>query len=191
MPRRSVTASRRTSSTSIRTCIGSTAEPTCCPSSSRRPAAIGSRGTRSSGTTRRRARPSSTRTRDITATTGRPSSDAGPDGRIALWREWQHLDDAQDWDSQAPRPGGGSVAARLDRSRPGRDAGRWRGARRAPSTATSSACGRCRSHPNSPVRGGAWFAGRAVAVHLGVESELRARSQGSPGVRRGRPRAVR
>ena len=118
------------------------ARRTCCRSSSRRPAAITSPGTRSSGTTRPRRRPSSTRTRAITATTARPSS--GPDrtagsrcggsGSISTTR--------RTGSARVAGPRGGHVAAR--RPSTTSSSGCRPAARPTPgrSTAGSSACAR-------------------------------------------------
>lgn len=94
----------------------------------------------------------------------RPSQD----GRIALWREWQHLDDALDWDARlaGPPPDGALLAAidhvQLPMPAGGEDIARGfyvgvLGLREVAKPAALAA------------RGGVWFAGRSVAVHLGVE----------------------
>ena len=141
--------------------------------------AIASPGTRSSGTTTRRRPPSSTRTRVTIATTGPRSCDRVADGRIALWREWQHLDDAQDWDSRIQGPAADlSLLASIDHVQLGMPAGGEDAAR-----AFYGGILGLREIPK-PVelagRGGAWFAGRAVAIHLGAEADFRAPPKAHP-----------
>ena len=103
----------------------------------------------------------------------------GPDGRIALWREWQHLDDAQDWDSRIAGPAADpSLLASIDHVQlamptGGEDAARAfyagiLGLREVAKPAELAG------------RGGAWFAGRAVAIHLGVEDDFRPASKAHP-----------
>ena len=58
----------------------------------------------------------------------------------------------------------------------------------APSTAASWACARSPSRAELAGRGGVWFAGRAVAIHLGVEADFRPAPKAHPGLRRRRPR---
>lgn len=103
----------------------------------------------------------------------------GSDGRIALWREWQHLDDAQDWDSRILGPAADpSRLASIDHVQLGMPAGGEDAAR-----AFYVGVLGLREIPKPPQlagRGGAWFAGRSVAVHLGVESDFRAASKAHP-----------
>ena len=49
---------------------------------------------------------SSTPTTAITASHGAVVARLGPDGRIAMWREWQHLDDTSTWDERLRGPRG-------------------------------------------------------------------------------------
>lgn len=103
----------------------------------------------------------------------------GPDGRIALWREWQHLDDAQDWDSRILGPAADpSLLASIDHVQLGMPAGAEDAAR-----AFYAGVLGLREIPKPPQlagRGGAWFAGRSVAVHLGVEPDFRAAPKAHP-----------
>lgn len=103
----------------------------------------------------------------------------GPDGRIALWREWQHLDDAQDWDSRILGPAAdASVLASIDHVQLGMPADGEDAAR----TFYGGILG-LREVPKPPQlagRGGAWFAGRSVAVHVGVEPDFRAPPKAHP-----------
>ena len=103
----------------------------------------------------------------------------GSDGRIALWREWQHLDDAQDWDSRILGPAADpSLLASIDHVQLGMPPGDEDTARAFYGTILG-----LREVPK-PVfmagRGGAWFVGRSVAVHLGVEPEFRAAPKAHP-----------
>src|SRR4029077_1804610 len=92
----------------------------------------------------------------------------GPDGRIALWREWQHLDDVQDWDSRILGPAADpSLLASIDHIQLGLPAGGEDAAR-----AFYAGVMGLREVPKPAAlagRGGVWFAGRAGALHLGGE----------------------
>ena len=103
----------------------------------------------------------------------------GPDGRIALWREWQHLDDAQDWDSRLAGPAAdASLLASIDHVQLAMPAGGEDSAR----AFYSGILGlrEVAKPPELAGRGGAWFAGRAVAVHLGVEADARPATKAHP-----------
>lgn len=105
----------------------------------------------------------------------------GADGRIAEWREYQHLDDAQDWETRmlGPTPDD-ALPASIDHVQLGMPAG-----------ATAEADARAfyggalglREVPKPAElagRGGVWFVGRAVAIHLGVEPDHRALTRVHP-----------
>ena len=102
------------------------------------------------------------------------------DGRIALWREWQHLDDAQDWESRILGPAAdASLLASIDHVQLGMPA-------RGEDTARAFYAGalglREIAKPAAlAARGGAWFAGRSVAIHLGVEADHRPSPKAHPG----------
>jgi catechol 2,3-dioxygenase-like lactoylglutathione lyase family enzyme len=105
----------------------------------------------------------------------------GPGGLIRGWREWQHQDDTTDWPTrrggpppdtalvtgldhvQLAMPPGGEAAAR------GFYGGVF-GLREVPKPGELAA------------RGGVWFAGRAVALHLGVERDFRPARKAHPGL---------
>lgn len=103
----------------------------------------------------------------------------GPGGRIALWREWQHLDDAMDWGSRLLGPGADpALLASIDHVQLGMPAGAEATAR----AFYADVLG-LREVPKPPElagRGGAWFAGRSVAIHLGVEPDFRPASKAHP-----------
>jgi catechol 2,3-dioxygenase-like lactoylglutathione lyase family enzyme len=101
------------------------------------------------------------------------------DGRIVLWREWQHVDDALDWDArlQGPPPDGSVLAAidhvQLGMPAGGEDAGRafyvdLLGMREVTKP------------PELAGRGGLWLTGRAVSIHLGVEDAVRLGGRAHP-----------
>jgi catechol 2,3-dioxygenase-like lactoylglutathione lyase family enzyme len=105
----------------------------------------------------------------------------GPDGRIAQWREYQHLDDATDWETRmrGPEPDD-AVLASIDHVQLGM-----------PADATAEADVRAfyggvlglREVPKPAQlagRGGAWFVGRAATVHLGVEPDFRPPARAHP-----------
>jgi len=101
------------------------------------------------------------------------------DGRIALWREWQHLDDAQDWDSRILGPkADDSLLASIDHVQLGMPAGGEDVAR----AFYGGVLGL--REIAKPVelagRGGVWFAGRAVAVHVSVEADHRPAPKAHP-----------
>ncbi|MEJ7749610.1 MAG: VOC family protein [Candidatus Limnocylindrales bacterium] len=102
------------------------------------------------------------------------------EGRIALWREWQHLADDRDWTSMiAGPPASGSLLAGIDHVQlgmpaAGEDAARafYRdllGLREVPKPRALAG------------RGGVWFAGPDVALHLGVETPFRPAAKAHPG----------
>jgi catechol 2,3-dioxygenase-like lactoylglutathione lyase family enzyme len=103
------------------------------------------------------------------------------DGRIALWREWQHLDDAMDWEQrlQGPRDDGAVVHA-IDHVQLGMPAG---DAALAEAHAFYIGVLGMREIPKPPQlqgRGGAWFASREAALHIGVEPDFRAAPTSHP-----------
>ena len=103
--------------------------------------------------------------------------DAG--GRIALWREWQHLDDALDWDARlAGPPADDALVTAIDHVQVGMPAGREDDARAF--YAGLLGLREVAKPPALAVRGGAWFAGRTVAIHLGVETDFRAAGKAHP-----------
>jgi catechol 2,3-dioxygenase-like lactoylglutathione lyase family enzyme len=101
------------------------------------------------------------------------------DGRIARWREWQHLDDGQDWTSRLEGPAADpALVGAIDHVQLGMPAGGEDTAR-----AFYRDVLRLREVPKPAAiagRGGAWFAGRAVAVHLGVEPDFRPATKTHP-----------
>lgn len=103
------------------------------------------------------------------------------DGRIALWREWQHRDDDLDWDARVagPRNHGPTLTA-VDHVQLGMPAG-------------AAALVEARSFYGDVLgmrevakpsqfagRGGVWFASRDVAVHLGAEPGFRPSPRAHP-----------
>lgn len=102
------------------------------------------------------------------------------DGRIDRWREWQHLDDALDWDARlAGPPIDAAVLATIDHVQLDMPAGREDDARAFYRDLLGL---REVSKPAAlAVRGGVWFAGRSVAVHLGVETDFRPARKAHPG----------
>jgi catechol 2,3-dioxygenase-like lactoylglutathione lyase family enzyme len=101
------------------------------------------------------------------------------DGRIALWREWQHLDDALDWDARlGGPPADDALLAAIDHVQLDLPAGREDDAR-----AFYVDLLGLREIPKPPalaVRGGAWFAGRGVAVHVAVPTDFRPAAHAHP-----------
>jgi catechol 2,3-dioxygenase-like lactoylglutathione lyase family enzyme len=96
------------------------------------------------------------------------------DGRIALWREWQHQDDAMDWDTRLQGPGDdGAVLHGIDHVQFAMPAG---DAALAEARAFYGGVLGMDEVPR-PVqladRAGAWFASRQAAIHVGVEPEFR------------------
>jgi catechol 2,3-dioxygenase-like lactoylglutathione lyase family enzyme len=109
-------------------------------------------------------------------------------GRIDHWREWQHLDDRYDWATRmrgpsvdidptdaAARP---SIPAAIDHVQLGMPRG-------AEDDARAFYVGilglrEITKPPALAARGGAWFAGRSVAVHLGVEADFHPTSKAHP-----------
>lgn len=101
------------------------------------------------------------------------------DGRIVLWREWQHLDDTLDWGERLQGPvEDGSVLTAIDHVQLGMPVGGEPVAR----AFYVGVLGL--REVIKPValrsRGGVWFAGRAVAVHLGIEPEFRPLARAHP-----------
>lgn len=101
------------------------------------------------------------------------------DGRIDLWREWQHVDDERDWDAMLlGPPTDGTPLRAIDHvqlSMPD-------GAESAARTFYAGMLG-LREVPKPPElsgRGGAWFTGRGVSVHLGVEATFVAAAKAHP-----------
>lgn len=102
------------------------------------------------------------------------------DGRIALWREWQHLDDVMAWDDRlAGPPEDASRLAAIDHVQLGMPAGGEASAR--DFYAGVLGLREVVKPPQLAGRGGAWFAGRDVAVHLGVELDFRPAAKAHPG----------
>ena len=116
----------------------------------------------------------------------------GADDRIALWREWQHLEDVMGWDARLRGPAGNdassaddargmddaAVLVSIDHVQLGMPAGGEPDAR-----AFYGGVLGIREVPKPPElagRSGAWFAGRGVAVHLGVESDFRPATSAHP-----------
>jgi catechol 2,3-dioxygenase-like lactoylglutathione lyase family enzyme len=101
------------------------------------------------------------------------------DGRIALWREWQHLDDALDWDARlGGPPADDALLAAIDHVQLDMPAGHEAAAR----SFYMGILG-LREVPKPPtlaVRGGAWFAGRGVSVHVAVPAEFRPAAHAHP-----------
>lgn len=102
----------------------------------------------------------------------------GADGRIALWREWQHLDEELDWGSRLRGPHGGGVITAIDHVQLGMPAGGEDAAR----TFYGDALGlrEVQKPPQLAGRGGAWFASGTVAVHLGIEADFRPAPRAHP-----------
>lgn len=100
------------------------------------------------------------------------------DGRIALWREWQHRDDELDWDSRLRGRREGRAITAIDHVQLSMPAGGEDAAR----TFYADALGldEIRKPPQLAGRGGAWFASGAVAVHLGIEPDFRAATRAHP-----------
>ncbi len=103
-----------------------------------------------------------------------------PDGRIALWREWQHRDDALDWDTRLAGPAADdALLSAIDHVQLAMPAGGEDGAR--------SFYGEILGLREVPkpealaTRGGVWFAGRDVALHLGIEPDFRPTTRAHPG----------
>ncbi len=101
------------------------------------------------------------------------------DGRIALWREWQHLDDALTWEDRLRGPADdGCVLAAIDHVQLSMPVGGEPAARRFYVDVLGL------REVAKPVelrtRGGAWFAGRSVAVHLGVEPDFQPLARAHP-----------
>lgn len=94
------------------------------------------------------------------------------DGRIALWREWQHLDDALDWDARlGGPPADDALLAAIDHVQLDMPAGQEDAARAF--YRDTLGLREIAKPPALAARGGAWFAGRGVAVHVGVATGFR------------------
>lgn len=100
-------------------------------------------------------------------------------GRIALWREWQHLDDELDWDARVGGPPqDGALLSAIDHVQLDMPAGREADAR----AFYGSGLG-LREIPKPAAlaaRGGVWFAGRGVAIHLGATTGFRPAAHAHP-----------
>lgn len=101
------------------------------------------------------------------------------DGRIAGWREWQHLDDALDWEARIRGPApDDAIPTAVDHVQLGMPPG---GEDTARAFYTGILGLREVAKPAELAgRGGAWFAGRSVAVHLGVEDDFKPASKAHP-----------
>ncbi len=101
------------------------------------------------------------------------------DGRIALWREWQHLDDALDWDARLGGPPvDDALLAAIDHVQLDMPAGREADARAFYMDILGLR--EVSKPPALAARGGAWFAGRNVAVHLGATTGFRPAAHAHP-----------
>jgi catechol 2,3-dioxygenase-like lactoylglutathione lyase family enzyme len=105
-------------------------------------------------------------------------------GQIDAWREWQHLDDAVDWETRVrgPRPVSSepdaSILGSIDHVQLGMPAG---GEERARAFFGAILGLREVAKPDELAgRGGAWFAARSVAIHVGVEADFRPASKAHP-----------
>lgn len=102
------------------------------------------------------------------------------DGRITLWREWQHLDDERDWDAMlAGPPTDGTPLHAIDHVQLGMPPGE------AAVAAARAFYGellglREVAKPILATRGGVWFTGRGVSVHLGVDGAHAAPAKAHP-----------
>jgi catechol 2,3-dioxygenase-like lactoylglutathione lyase family enzyme len=104
----------------------------------------------------------------------------GPDGRIAVWREWQHLDDAATWDERlrGPRATDDTDLSAIDHVQLGMPAG-GEDAGRAFYTGVLG-LREVAKPPQLAGRDGVWFAARGVAIHLGVERDFRRAERSHP-----------
>lgn len=100
------------------------------------------------------------------------------DGRIALWREWQHQDDELDWDSRLRGPREGGVITAIDHVQLSMPAGGEDAARTF--YADTLGLDEIRKPRQLAGRGGAWFASGTVAVHLGVDVDFRPATRAHP-----------
>ena len=161
-PRRSPTVSRPTSSTSIPFLYRFDATRRPAPllrAAARRSPRHVAHGPLGRGCPDRRRRVHVRRA--TTATTARRSSRPGPDGRIALWREWQHLDDAATWDERlrGPRATDDTDLSAIDHVQLGMPAGGEDAARAF--YADVLGLREVAKPPQLAGRGGVWFAARA------------------------------
>jgi catechol 2,3-dioxygenase-like lactoylglutathione lyase family enzyme len=100
-------------------------------------------------------------------------------GRIVLWREWQHRDDALDWDARLAGPADDdAVLTAIDHVQLGMPGGGEDAAR----AFYGEILGLREVVKPAPLagRGGVWFAGRDVAVHLAVEPDFRPAARSHP-----------
>ena len=104
----------------------------------------------------------------------------GPDGRIALWREWQHLDDAATWDQRlgGPRATDDTDLSAVDHVQLGMPAGGEDAARAFYTDVLDLR--EVAKPPQLAGRDGVWFAARGVAIHLGVEHDFRRAERSHP-----------
>jgi catechol 2,3-dioxygenase-like lactoylglutathione lyase family enzyme len=97
------------------------------------------------------------------------------DGRIALWREWQHRDDTLDWATRLHGPPNDAPPVHaIDHVQLGMPAGE---AALADARAFFGGVLGMREVPKPPQlagRGGAWFASGEAAIHIGIEPDFRA-----------------
>jgi catechol 2,3-dioxygenase-like lactoylglutathione lyase family enzyme len=101
------------------------------------------------------------------------------DGRIVLWREWQHLDDMLDWDARlAGPPPDESVLGSIDHVQLGMPAGGEDAGRRF--YIDLLGLHEVTKPPELAGRGGVWLTGRAVSIHLGVEEPARLGGRSHP-----------
>jgi catechol 2,3-dioxygenase-like lactoylglutathione lyase family enzyme len=104
----------------------------------------------------------------------------GPDGRIALWREWQHLDDRATWDQRlrGPRADDDTDLSAIDHVQLGMPVGGEDAAKAF--YADVLGLREVAKPPQLAGRGGVWFAARGVAIHLGVERDFRPGERSHP-----------
>jgi len=103
----------------------------------------------------------------------------GPDGRIERWREWQHLDDALDWETRMRGPSpDDALPTGIDHLQLGMPADGEDTARAFYGGVLG--LGEVVKPPELAGRGGAWFTGRSMAIHLGVEDDFRPARKAHP-----------
>ena len=105
----------------------------------------------------------------------------GADGRIALWREWQHRDDELDWDArlQGP-PAGEALLTAIDHVQLGMPSGAAALADARSFYVDLLGMREVTKPRQLEGRGGGWFAAGDVAVHLGVEPDFRPAPRAHP-----------